>query len=79
MRIEYKIEQNTSIKTYLRQHLGISSRAMTKLKPKGIFLNGEHAYVTKLMKKGDILTLVSENEKEKEYVAENIELKIIYE
>ena len=80
MSIDYKITQdNIMIKTYIRQHLEISAKAMTKLKTSGIFLNGEHAFVTRMMKKGDVLTLVPEISNKTKYEMEDIPIDILYE
>lgn len=77
--ISYIITQEEiDIKTYLRKHLGISAKALTKLKSSGIFLNGEHATVRKIMKKGDQLSIVPETENETNYTPEDIPLDIIY-
>ncbi|MFI3206193.1 MAG: RluA family pseudouridine synthase [Clostridia bacterium] len=80
MSINYTIERDeVTIKTYIRQHLGISARAMTKLKQGGIFLNGEIAFVTKTMRKGDVLTLVPDTTVKKEYEKEDIPIDILFE
>ncbi len=70
---------NVLIKTYLRNELGISAKAMIKLKPKGIFVNGKHARVVDYMHKGDVLEIIQTVDKKKEYPTEDIPLVKIYE
>ncbi len=78
--ISYEIDvSDVSIKTYLRKHKGISSRALIKLKSSGIYLNEKPAKVIDIMKKGDVLRIVPDGEKTKLYEPENIKLSVIYE
>lgn len=78
--MKYIIENDkTLIKDYIRSTLGISARAMIKLKPNGILVNGRHARVIDYMEKGDVLEIIQPKEQVKEYPAENIELDILYE
>ncbi len=77
--ISYIIEQEQiDVKTFLRKNLEISAKALTKLKSSGIFVNGEHATVRKIMYKGDKLTIIPENKGTTDYVPENIKLDILY-
>ncbi|MFI3325332.1 MAG: RluA family pseudouridine synthase [Clostridia bacterium] len=78
--MKYIIQKdNTLIKDYIRNTLGISSRAMIKLKANGIFANGKHARVVDYVNKGDVLEIIQTIENGKEYKAENIDLDILYE
>lgn len=78
--MKYIIQNDkTLIKNYIRNTLGISAKAMIKLKPNGIFVNGEHARVVDYMNKGDVLEIIQTAENVKEYPAENLSLDILYE
>lgn len=70
-----------TIKTIIRNHLGISSAIMTKLKkyPDGILVCGIRQNVNKVLKSGDILTLNIRDTTSKNIKPVKIPLDILYE
>ncbi len=78
--ISYTIDRDEiSVKTYIRQTLGISARALLRIKAGGIILNGNKVNVNAILKKGDVLTLIEEEKKKPNYQAVDLPIDIIYE
>ncbi len=70
-----------TIKTVMRNHLGISAAIMTKLKkyPDGILLDGVHQNVNKVVNQGDVLTLNIRDAASQNIEPADISLDILYE
>ncbi len=70
-----------TIKTIIRNHLGISAAIISKLKkyPDGILLDGVHQNVNKVVKCGDVLTLNIRDSKSQNIEPVDICLDVLYE
>lgn len=79
--IKFKVESgDVKIETILKTEFGVSSRLFVKLiKNRNLFLNGESAHRKDIAKKGDIITIVLEDEEDTHVKQPEIPLDIIYE
>ncbi len=81
--IELRIDKNLSgktVKELLFEKLFLAANLVTKLKStKGILVNDECVTVRKVLKDGDILKVVLEDENSQNIIPNNIPLDIIYE
>ncbi len=82
--IEVKIKEEyfgLEIKSVLKKELDISNKVLTKLKnyADGITLNGNKAFVTKKVSKGDILKIRLYDENSNKIIPSDIPLDILYE
>ena len=80
---KYIVDNNFSgwtLGDYLRKELEISHRNLIKLRERGsILLNGERAYMNKLISIGDIIEIILSDEESENVVPESMDLDILYE
>lgn len=77
--LDYHVESPLMVKSFLRQKLGLSARAVIRLKAGGILVNGNPARVVDLLNPGDVLSLIPPRECAREYLPENIPIEVLYE
>ena len=76
----YRIEgDERTVKTVLLSEIGLSLSRLKKVKVSGILVNGEPVTVRKVVRDGDILTLVVPEERESDIEPIEAPLNIVYE